>query len=83
MDHPPSADRLIERLMDIYGVNRDDVSVVFAPYRICPLGAHIDHQLGNVTAMALDRGTWLAFAPLRAGSPHAQHRLRGRGALCI
>ena len=29
--------------------------VVRAPYRICPLGAHIDHQLGPVTALALDR----------------------------
>lgn len=33
------------------------------PYRICPLGAHIDHQLGTVMAMAIDRGVSLAYAP--------------------
>lgn len=36
---------------------------VWAPYRVCPLGAHVDHQLGRVTALAIDRGTLLAFAP--------------------
>jgi len=40
------------------------VRAVFAPYRICPLGAHIDHQLGPVTAMAIDRGVTLVYAPL-------------------
>ncbi len=29
----------------------------FCPYRICPLGAHVDHQLGLVTGFALDIGT--------------------------
>jgi galacturonokinase len=49
-----------------YGVARDAVRVVWVPYRVCPLGAHIDHQLGRVTAMAIDRGVSLAFA--RSGS---------------
>lgn len=46
-----------------YGVDARTVRAVFAPYRICPLGAHIDHQGGLVTAMALDRGVRLAYAP--------------------
>lgn len=46
-----------------YGIGARDVRIVWAPYRICPLGAHIDHQLGRVTAMAIDRGAHLAFAP--------------------
>lgn len=29
----------------------------FCPYRVCPLGAHVDHQLGLVTGFALDIGT--------------------------
>jgi hypothetical protein len=29
---------------------------IFTPYRICPLGAHVDHQLGLVTGFALDYG---------------------------
>lgn len=46
-----------------HGVARASVRVVRAPYRVCPLGAHIDHQLGPVTAMALDRSLLLAYAP--------------------
>jgi len=28
------------------GRDKGEVRVVVAPYRICPLGAHIDHQVG-------------------------------------
>ncbi len=56
--------QLRDRVVQWYSVPRAQVHVVFAPYRICPLGAHIDHQLGNVTAMALDHGVLLAFAPM-------------------
>ena len=37
--------------------------VLFAPYRICPIGAHIDHQGGTVLGQAIDVGTTLAFVP--------------------
>jgi len=43
------------------------VRVVRSPYRICPLGAHVDHQLGEVTGMALDRALLLGFAPRSDG----------------
>lgn len=33
----------------------------FCPYRVCPLGAHVDHQLGLVTGFALDKGTDFDF----------------------
>jgi galacturonokinase len=46
------------------GMGAEQVRVVRSPYRICPLGAHIDHQLGRVTALAIDRAVHLAFAPL-------------------
>ena len=46
-----------------YAVERGRVGIVRSPYRICPLGAHIDHQDSPVTAMALDRSVLLAFAP--------------------
>ncbi|NKB97230.1 MAG: hypothetical protein GKR90_01840 [Pseudomonadales bacterium] len=36
-------------------------NVVLAPYRICPLGAHVDHQYGAVVAGALDVGITLPF----------------------
>jgi len=34
------------------------------PYRVCPLGAHVDHQWGCVTGFAIDRGVTLRYAPL-------------------
>ena len=34
---------------------------VFAPYRVCPLGAHVDHQHGLVTGFAIDKGVDLWF----------------------
>jgi len=55
--------RLLHEIRSRYGVTSAAVRFVFAPYRICPLGAHIDHQLGPVTAMAIDRGVLLAYAP--------------------
>lgn len=36
---------------------------VFSPYRICPIGAHVDHQHGPVLGMAIAHGTTLAFEP--------------------
>ena len=35
--------------------------VVFCPYRIAPLGAHIDHQLGKINGFAIDVGTKIAY----------------------
>jgi len=54
---------LRQELRRRYGVEPNSIRFVFAPYRICPLGAHIDHQLGPVTALAIDRGVVLAYAP--------------------
>ena len=34
---------------------------IFSPYRICPLGAHVDHQKGIVTGFAIDKGVDLQF----------------------
>ncbi len=36
---------------------------VFVPYRVCPVGAHIDHQKGIVTGFALDKGVEFVYAP--------------------
>lgn len=40
----------------------------FSPYRICPVGAHVDHQHGLVTGFALDKGVDLWFEPTDDGS---------------
>lgn len=39
----------------------------FTPYRICPIGAHVDHQLGPVTGFALDKGIHIAYGPKENG----------------
>ncbi len=41
---------------------------IFSPYRICPVGAHVDHQHGLVTGFALDKGVDLWFDVTEDGS---------------
>lgn len=41
---------------------------IFSPYRVCPLGAHVDHQHGLVTGFAFDMGIDLWFSPTDDGS---------------
>lgn len=41
--------------------------VVFCPYRICPLGAHSDHNLGKITGFAIDKGIRIAYYPKQNG----------------
>ena len=40
---------------------------IFSPYRVCPLGAHVDHQHGLVTGFAINKGVDLWWTP--SGSP--------------
>lgn len=41
---------------------------IFSPYRVCPLGAHVDHQHGLVTGFAIDKGVDLWFNTTDDGS---------------
>ncbi len=43
---------------------------VFSPYRICPIGAHVDHQGGAVLGRTLQLGTTLAYEPLDSPEIH-------------
>ncbi|VVA97146.1 unnamed protein product [Arabis nemorensis] len=52
-----------EAVANITGRDTGEVRVVVAPYRICPLGAHIDHQGGTVSAMTINKGILLGFVP--------------------
>jgi galacturonokinase len=68
MDDPAGViDRLHREVIARHGAAPGSVRVVRAPYRVCPLGAHVDHQLGPATAMAIDRGVYLAYAPSGSG----------------
>jgi len=40
----------------------------FCPYRVCPLGAHIDHQLGIVSGFAIDKGIEVEYEKTNDGS---------------
>jgi galacturonokinase len=62
-DPSRTVEALRREVVDRFGVAPRCVRVVRSPYRVCPLGAHIDHQLGPVTGMAIDRGVLLAYAP--------------------
>ena len=53
------------RFFEIYGKFPDGVS--FSPYRICPIGAHSDHNLGKITGLAIDKGIHIAFRPKQNG----------------
>lgn len=39
----------------------DCIEYSYCPYRICPLGAHVDHQHGLVTGFALNYGIGIAY----------------------
>lgn len=41
--------------------------VAFTPYRICPIGAHSDHQLGKITGFAINKGIHIAYGPKENG----------------
>ena len=58
-------EKLKARLKERTECAESDAQVVYAPLRISPLGAHVDHQDGLVTGMTIDRAILLAFAPRR------------------
>ena len=54
-----------EKFTEIYRKSPDDIA--FCPYRICPIGAHVDHQYGRVTGLAIDRGIHFAYSAKQNG----------------
>ena len=55
----------VEKFSTIY--QRDPVDVAFCPYRVCPMGAHSDHQFGKITGLAIDKGIHIAYGPKKNG----------------
>ena len=45
-----------------YTYKRMPEAVAFCPYRISPLGAHIDHQWGKINGLAIDKGIHIAYS---------------------
>ncbi|MBO4451778.1 MAG: galactokinase [Bacteroidaceae bacterium] len=48
-----------EKFFEIY--KKDADRLAFCPYRICPIGAHSDHNLGKITGLAIDKGIHIAY----------------------
>ena len=57
--------RCEEQYKSIYGKEPDGTS--FCPYRIAPLGAHVDHQLGAINGLAIDKGIHIAYGLKESG----------------
>ena len=47
---------------------------IFSPYRVCPLGAHVDHQHGLVTGFAINKGVDLWFDVAEDGHVHLESK---------
>lgn len=57
--------RCEETFSQIYRKDAEDIA--FCPYRICPIGAHVDHQLGKITGFAIDKGIYFAYSAKHNG----------------
>ncbi len=44
-----------------------EILTAFCPYRVCPIGAHSDHQYGLVTGLAISEGIHIMYAPTEDG----------------
>ena len=55
----------IQKFNELY--KKDPEAVAFCPYRVCPIGAHSDHQHGKITGLAIDKGIHLAYKPKQNG----------------
>lgn len=54
-----------EKFEEIY--RKSPEGVAFCPYRICPIGAHSDHNHGKITGLAIDKGISIAYSSKHNG----------------
>ena len=47
--------------------HKEPEGIAFCPYRISPLGAHIDHQFGKINGMAINKGILIAYSAKHNG----------------
>ena len=52
-------EKVVKAFIDKY--HKEPMYTTFTPYRICPLGAHVDHNLGYITGFAIDKGIHIAY----------------------
>lgn len=56
---------------------------IFSPYRICPIGAHVDHQGGVVLGRTIRLGTTLDYEPLDSSDMYISSEQFGEAILSI
>lgn len=54
-----------QRYEEIYKSSPEGTA--FCPYRICPVGAHSDHNLGKILGLAIDKGIHIAYGKTENG----------------
>lgn len=54
-----------DKFVEIY--KQSPIGISFCPYRICPIGAHSDHNYGKITGLAIDKGIHIAYKPKQNG----------------
>lgn len=59
-------EKLIEKFKEENN-NVEDIRAVRSPLRICPIGAHSDHQGGRVTGMTLNASVDMVYTPSEDG----------------
>lgn len=55
----------VKKFEQIY--KKEPQGVAFCSYRVCPIGAHSDHQHGKITGLAIDHGIHIAYSPKQNG----------------
>lgn len=58
-------ERVFEEYQKIYGEKPSYMA--FAPYTLCPIGAHTDHNLGLTLSFAIDKGIHIAYSKKENG----------------
>ena len=57
---------LVEQFKAIYPEVKE-TNRAFCPYRVCPVGAHSDHQYGMISGFAIDKGIEVIYEPSGSG----------------
>lgn len=57
---------MIDEFLKLYPKAKE-IKTAFCPYRVCPIGAHSDHQYGLVSGLAIDHGITIAYVPTENG----------------
>jgi galacturonokinase len=60
-------EKLVTTFSRKHKVPLQDIRIIASPYRISPLGAHIDHQGGSVLGMTINAYSLLAYVPVDGG----------------